>query len=92
MVEVNGDGLVWKAEGQEYYPPGGVFRWCERWIRRDTPLMSAATELWAGQFLLEPPPALGLPMKNLGLLDGITQMGYVFRREGIIWRVRVGKR
>jgi len=31
-------------------------------------------------------------MKNLGLPDSITQMGYVFGSEGIIWRVRVDKR
>ena len=46
--------------------------------------MSAATELWAGQLLLEFLPALDLPVKNLGLLDGVAQVRYVFGRESII--------
>ena len=40
--------------------------------KMDVPLVSAATKLWAGQFLFEFLPALDLPMKNLGLLNGMT--------------------
>jgi len=31
MVKVNGDDFIWKAERQEIYLPGSVFRWggCE---------------------------------------------------------------
>jgi len=54
--------------------------------------MSAATKLWAGEFLLELPPALDPPMKNLGLLDGVAQMGYMSGGESIIWGMGGGKR
>jgi len=46
--------------------------------------MSTTTKLWAYYFLLEFLPPLDLPMKNLGLPDGVTQMWYMFGSESSI--------
>ena len=54
------------------------------------PSMPAAVKLWAGQFLLEFLPALELPMKDLELLNVMTQIGHMLGGESFIWRTGKG--
>ena len=46
--------------------------------------MPAAIKLWTGEFLLEFLPALELPMKDLELLNVVTEIGHVLCGESFI--------
>ena len=55
------------------------------------PLMPAAIKLWAGQLLLELIPTVKFPVKDLEVLDIVTQVRQVFGSESFICRTGSGE-